>query len=232
MIMGNLSLIDILEKHQSTFKPVVPFDADKQRLLPLDLSAKNPALHQIDEFNLGMFVQQQLDAAHAVFGIGGYLEDRRLYRHSSLFGSDTVNEAPEPRTIHLGVDIWGVGGSHVHAPLAGNVHSFAFNNQEGDYGATIILQHQLEGIVFYTLYGHLSLADIAHLENGRPVVAGQHFAHFGSPAENGNWPPHLHFQIISDMQGKTGDYPGVCAVSQVPFYRENCPDGNLILQLR
>jgi hypothetical protein len=47
-------------------------------------------------------------------------------------------------------------------PLGGMVHSFAYNDQFGDYGATIVLLHQLDGMPFYTLYGHLSLKILQH----------------------------------------------------------------------
>jgi hypothetical protein len=55
--------------------------------------------------------------------------------------------------------------------------------------------------------------------------------HFGQPKENGNWPPHLHFQVIKDIRIKDGDYPGVCATSEKKKYLTNCPDADLILNM-
>jgi hypothetical protein len=49
---------------------------------------------------------------------------------------------------------------------------FAFNNNFSDYGATIILQHQLDTVVFYTLYGHVSLVDIASCGKGNTLAGG------------------------------------------------------------
>ena len=63
----------------------------------------------------------------------------------------------------------------------------------------------------------------AGLVNGNYYAWGHH--------ENGHWPPHLHFQIILDMQLKEGDYPGVCKYSEREKYLANCPDPDLILQL-
>jgi murein DD-endopeptidase MepM/ murein hydrolase activator NlpD len=77
------------------------------------------------------------------------------------------------RSLHLGVDIWGPAGTKVYAPLGGMVHSFAFNNNFGDYGATIILQHNLETTAFYTLYGHLSLADLTNMRVGKFIDKGR-----------------------------------------------------------
>lgn len=66
---------------------------------------------------------------------------------------------------------------------------------------------------------------------GQPVAAGEGIASFGPPAENGNWPSHLHFQVIENMEGMAGDYPGVCRVSERDKYLCNCPDANLLLNL-
>jgi murein DD-endopeptidase MepM/ murein hydrolase activator NlpD len=117
------------------------------------------------------------------------------------------------------------------APLDGIVHSFAFNNRFGDYGATIILTHLLVGFTFYTLYGHLSLHSIKNLREGGLVKKGEVFAEFGIPAENGSWPPHLHFQLILDIGEWKGDYPGVCKFSEKEAWLTNCPDPDTILQM-
>ena len=137
----------------------------------------------------------------------------------------------EPRRLHLGVDIWGGAGTKVTAPLDAIIHSFAFNNNDSDYGATVILTHNLGGYGFHTLYGHLSLNSIKNLHEGKNIGKGDVIGEFGMRFENGNWPPHLHFQVISDMQGWKGDYPGVCKYSERQQWLENCPDPDLILQL-
>jgi hypothetical protein len=51
----------------------------------------------------------------------------------------------------------------------------------------------------------------------------------GDLQENGSWPPHLHFQIITDAMEGVVDYPGVAAPSERERYLERCPDPNLIL---
>ncbi|NTS39600.1 DUF559 domain-containing protein [Flavisolibacter sp. BT320] len=147
----------------------------------------------------------------------------------SHLSSPTGGQGAEPRRLHLGIDIWGKPYTKVMAPLDGIVHSFAFNNAYGDYGATIIITHQLDGISFHTLYGHLSLNSLKNLHEGDVVRKGDVFCEFGIPFENGQWPPHLHFQIIKDMQGWKGDYPGVCRFSEREQYLQNCPDADLIL---
>jgi len=218
----------ILKQYQP-FQPVVLFDPAKDKLLPMDFTDANTALNPeilTDTNRFTEYVNQELAKHNCLFGIGGYGENRTIYSHNPHF--DT---ADEPRRFHLAVDIWGAPGTTVYAPLNGHIHSFKFNDGHGDYGATIILRHQLEAFTFHTLYGHLSLADLNGLQVGDKVVAGQPIAHFGDVHENGHWSPHLHFQVIIDMEGKTGDYPGVCKYSERERYLANCPDPNLILQM-
>lgn len=215
----------ILQQHQP-FQPVVLYEG---KLLPMDFTDANKDLHPeiLDDVNLfSDYISKQLAQHQAAFGIGGYAENRTIYSRNAHF--DT---GEEPRSLHLAVDIWGSAGTIVYAPLDGEIHSFRFNDQHGDYGATIILRHQLEGHTFHTLYGHLSLADLNGLAVNDKVVAGQILAHFGDINENGHWAPHLHFQVIEDMEGKEGDYPGVCKYSERERYLANCPDPNIILEM-
>ncbi len=219
----------ILKKYQSTFHQVVPFNAKNDKLLLLDFTAVNTDLNNDilnDTNNFSAYINAKLKASNAKYGIGGYDEHRTVYSRSKVFDTND-----EPRRLHLGVDIWGEPETPVFAALHGVVHSFAFNNNYGDYGATIILQHQLDGFVFYTLYGHLSLRDLDALYEGKPIAKGDLIAHFGTPKENGQWPPHLHFQVIIDMENKVGDYPGVCKLSEREQYLSSCPDADLILQM-
>jgi murein DD-endopeptidase MepM/ murein hydrolase activator NlpD len=222
-------LLDILQKNQSKFAKVVPFNAQQDALLLLDFTATNvdltdAILNNTDNFSA--YINTKLKITNAKYGIGGYNEHRTVYSRSKVF--DTTDE---PRRLHLGVDIWGEAETPVFAALDGVVHSFAFNSQFGDYGATIILQHQLEDVIFYALYGHLSLKDLEGLYEGKTFSKGELVAHFGRAEENGAWPPHLHYQLIIDMQGKKGDYPGVCKLSERAAYLANCPNADLILQM-
>jgi murein DD-endopeptidase MepM/ murein hydrolase activator NlpD len=225
------TLAEWMAIHQQQFYPVVPFDTAHDKLLLLDFTENNTSLTAdifSDTASYSQYVSQLLTNAGARYGYGGYNEHRTVYSRSAHFGPANGGE---PRRLHLGIDIWGAAGTPVIAPLGGLVHSFAFNNHDGDYGATIILSHQLNGRSFYTLYGHLSLKDLEVVREGNFIVGGETFAHFGEPAENGNWPPHLHFQIIENIGTHMGDYPGVCRFSERENYLSNCPDPELILQL-
>lgn len=250
-------LSTILERHRAAFAPVVPFDAARDKLYPFDFTECNTSLSPEEIAHTERFaawINRTLQQEHARYGIGGYDEHRTLYARSAHFnqplmttaqgptvhhpktrpGSEPARTAvldSEPRRLHLGVDIWGPAGTRVMVPLPGIVHSFAFNNNDSDYGATIILTHNLEGVGFHTLYGHLSLNSLKNLHEGQHVTKGEVIAEFGMRFENGNWPPHLHFQIIADMQGWKGDYPGVCRFSEKQQWLANCPDPNIILKM-
>jgi len=153
------------------------------------------------------------------------MEHRTIYAFSSHFDTED-----EPRRLHLGVDIWGDAGTPVYSPLDGIVHSYQNNNNIGDYGPTIILQHNLGGLTIYSLYGHLSQKSLEGLTVGQHIAKDQQIAQLGDIDENGQWPPHLHFQLMFDMEGKAGDYPGVCKFSEKEIYRMNIPDPGLILR--
>lgn len=205
--------------------PVIHFPK-KRKLVWLDFSANNAALLKQDMINthqFNSFVFNQMLKRN--IGIGGFGENRVIYRRSSHY------QGEEPRSVHLGFDIWIAAGTPVFTPLEGKVHSCQDNNGFGDYGPTIILEHQIDEVSFYTLYGHLSKRSLEGVSTGMTVKAGDKIAEVGNFPENGNWPPHLHFQVMISMEGYTGDFPGVAAPGQLPRFMEICLDPNLILQL-
>ena len=231
-------------KSNAPYHPVIPFDAGRDKLFVFDFTKNNKELSEeliADTDRFANYINEKLYQTKSRYGIGGYNEHRTLYARSKHFDSSSLAstkirtlekdpaEQPAARRLHLGIDIWGPVGTKVMAPLDGIVHSFAFNNNDGDYGATIILTHNLNGVSFHTLYGHLSLNSLKNLQAGIRIRRAEVFSEFGMRFENGNWPPHLHFQLIKDMQGWEGDYPGVCNEKEKEKWLQNCPDPNLVL---
>jgi len=231
--MKNEEIIAMLKDNQQAYHPVVAFDPLKDKLVSLDLTSGNKEISN-DMLNharaFTAYIDQLLKKNNARYAIGGYAEHRTVYSISKVFDAKIPGE--EPRRLHLGIDIWGKPNTAVMAPLNGIVHSFAFNNQFGDYGVTIILSYAAAGLTFYTLYGHLSLNSIKNIREGDRIDAGDLFAEFGIPVENGHWPPHLHFQIILDIADHQGDYPGVCKFSEKEKWLANSPDPDMILRLK
>ncbi len=222
-----LKLQEFLTNPSTKIGKVVDFNLSSDTLFPLDFTSKNTELTPAILTNTDVFshwVADKLAKNKATYGIGGYNEHRTIYSRSEHF--DT---AEEPRRLHLGTDIWGPATTPVYNFYEAKVHSFKFNDNFGDYGATIILHYQLGEVTVFGLYGHLSLASLDGLSEGQIIPAGKQFASFGVKEENGFWPPHLHFQLMFDMEGLKGDYPGVCQFSKRENYLQNCPDPALVL---
>jgi murein DD-endopeptidase MepM/ murein hydrolase activator NlpD len=231
-----------IKKYSGYFNQVVPFEPGKDKLYLFDFTDNNNKLSEeeiADTEKFANYINNQLKENECRYGIGGYNEHRTLYArskhfdvvHNNFHRAGTPATEAEPRRLHLGTDIWGPAGTKVMAPMDGIVHSFAFNNNDSDYGATIILTHNIEGESFHTLYGHLSLNSLKNLHEGKRIKKGEVFSEFGMRFENGNWPPHLHLQLIKDMQGWEGDYPGVCRYSEKEKWLINSPDPDMILQM-
>jgi len=207
--------------------PVSMFDADlktlPRRILKLDNTADKPRVEHYQDL-----LSNQDKRDRIAFLIGLYGEDRDVYQ-AEQFSSKAV---PEHRTIHLGIDIFIDAHTPLYAPLAGRVHSVVDNDLPLDYGPTIILEHTTDNpvIKFYSLYGHLSRTALELLKEGEEIEAGQLIGHIGQFKVNGGWPPHLHFQIMTDVLGQAGNFNGVGEKSLWPVWSEICPDPNLVLQ--
>ena len=190
--------------------------------ISLDLSVNNSSLDKSVYGNLDAFhayIGGLLQNANVTYGHGGYFEDRIVY---NVF--DNFATTDKHRSIHLGIDVWSDAGKPVYAPIEGRIHSFQINAGEGNYGPTIILEHEHEETSFYSLYGHLKTTDLDELFIGKIIPKGRLLCHLGEARENGQWPPHLHFQLMYDMEGWSGDYPGVCSKKDRTHYLKNCPD--------
>ena len=197
---------------------------------PLDISTSNEIFKQLhidNAIDFENYIAHFLNENEAKVAFGGYNEVRNLYKRSGIFNE----AAAEERNIHIGLDLWIKAGTSILAALDGCVHSFNNNTGLGDYGPTIILEHKIEEHKFYTLYGHLSLESIKAIEIGKVFRKGQRMGTLGDATVNGDYAPHLHFQIITDISNSFGDYPGVCSLSNLEFYLQNCPDPNLLLKI-
>ena len=196
----------------------------------LSMAAGAPGVeHTLDPSAYQRFIDGYLAERDAEVAIGGYCEERAVY-----LGDNFAPEfGGERRTVHLGIDIFGPEATAVHAPLDAVVVSAEENTAQLDYGPTIILEHRCgeSGLKVWTLYGHLSRESLAGLAPGTTIAKGERFASFGGPEVNGGWAPHLHFQVMTDLMGLSGDFPGVGEKSRLAVWRAVCLDPNLILGL-
>lgn len=210
---------------------VIDQKIDYKNYLSLDLSITNQKLSEQNLDNANAFekyIEDYLFQKNAKVAFGGYNEIRNLYKRSEIFNDTLTDE----RNIHIGLDLWIRAGTQVLAALDGFIHSFNYNTGIGNYGPTIILEHAIENQKFYTLYGHLSLESISNINIGDAYKKGSHLATLGDATINGDYAPHLHFQIIKKIENFFGDYPGVCSKKDLSYYLENCPDPNILLKIK
>ncbi|MFW9918613.1 MAG: aminotransferase class III-fold pyridoxal phosphate-dependent enzyme [Candidatus Thorarchaeota archaeon] len=218
-------LLHWLEQNQRSFSRMLDTNWNNSVIIDQSVGSLdygNPI--EVEDFNrFSEWIQAKMRKKNAAIGIGRYDEARLIQTGLSKLGL-------EPRSIHLGIDIFTASGSPVYAPLDGTVHTLRNNDMLPDFGPTIILLHKIDAETeFYTLYGHLSVDSIEHLIPGQIVRQGESLGRIGEYPENGGWPPHLHFQIILDMLDFTGDYYGSCSPNQRPLWLGLCPDPNLIM---
>ena len=221
-------ILEILSKTESA--KVISKEINFTDYVALDLSVSNEILaaKKLDTAKeYREYIQEYLDLNKAKIAFGGYQEHRNLYQRSIVF----KNDASDERNIHIGLDFWINESAPVYAALDGKIHSFQYNNSLGDYGPTLILEHNINGFKFHTLYGHLSLDSLKDKTVGDGIKKGIQIATLGLPPINGDYAPHLHFQIIINMENKKGDYPGVCNEKHLDFYSKNCPNPNILLKI-
>lgn len=229
--MRTSGFAEFIKDYTKEFTPVLDKEFKKKDFVHIDLSETNKDIREMPIPSAHVvkgFIDSYVASKNAKVAYGGYNEKRNLYQRSVIFKNE---DTPSERNIHIGLDLWCSAGTAVLAALEGTVYGFQDNEGFGNYGPTIILEHILGERKFYTLYGHLTRKCLKNLSFGQIVEAGDKIGELGSSKVNGDYAPHLHFQIIKDIQGFTGDYPGVVASDKLDFYLDNCPDPNLLLKI-
>ena len=161
-------------------------------------------------------------------GIGLYKEKRKVYKSNHYISS--LNPSKR-RDIHLGIDIFIDETTPIRAPLNGKVVILHNNDFKYDYGPTVILEHKISTYKFYTLYGHLSKKCLKKLKVGQSINKGDWIGEIGGYNVNGNWPPHLHFQIMTSLLSEVDNFPGVGEEYLLKIWEQISPDPNIILKI-
>lgn len=224
--MSNLEKIFLQVQNSKVIDSSIPYS----KYTPIDLSITNLDLLEMDLGNPVLFeeyIENHLKNSNTKVAYGGYNEIRNLYQQNNHFN----NSEKEERNIHIGLDLWIKAGTNVLAAVDGTIYGFDINSGKGNYGPTIILKHELENEVFYSLYGHLSEESLDDIKIGTFFKKGEIIAQLGNSTVNGGYAPHLHFQIIKNIETNRSDYPGVCSKSDLDYYLENCPNPNAILKI-
>ena len=218
-----------VSKQSFSLKSLFP-SLDKQKIFPLDLSISSDWLGQPSEFNnLNWFDFQlgEIQKEHPGKIIaGGYLESRPLYTDSAY--EKMGNEGLEHRCVHLGIDFWVPKNTPINSIFDAEVVYAVNDVGNKKYGGLLILKHLEDGIEFFTLYGHLSASISNRFKAGDKVKKGDEIGFIGTSTENGNWAPHLHFQIMLSLMNYKNDFPGVAYFNEIKCWSSVCPDPNLL----
>ena len=164
---------------------------------------------------LSELINKSMADAGTAFAFGRWAEPRELYTTDDFDAG-----GQEMRTVHMGIDVFCEAGTSVSVPLDGTVELIANNDSELDYGPLVIVRHANAS---FSLYGHLSLDTLDRVRPGQDLKAGDQVASVGEPPTNGNWPPHLHFQWITDLLDLGKDFPGVAPASKRDYWLSLSP---------
>lgn len=215
--------------HLSTLFPTI----HKEKIYHLDLSVSSTFTgHQKEFNNLDLFQfkidQLQKEVPNKILA-GGYLEPRSLYTSSEY--DTTGNYGKQSRVIHLGIDFWLPAYTPVHALFDGEVVIAVNDVGNKEYGGLIVLKHQQHDFHFYTLYGHNTVESVLKHKIGSKIKKGEQVAILANYPENGDWAPHLHFQVMLSLLDFKIDFPGVAYCNEIDVWKNICPDPNLLFKL-
>jgi 4-aminobutyrate aminotransferase-like enzyme/Ser/Thr protein kinase RdoA (MazF antagonist) len=199
--------------------------------LDLSVSSTLPG-HQQEFNNLDVFQfkidQLQKEVPNKILA-GGYLEPRNLYTSTEY---NTIgNYGKQSRTIHLGIDFWLPKNTPVHALFDGEVVIAENDIGDKEYGGLLVLKHQQKECCFYTLYGHNTAKSVLRHPIGSTIKKGEQIAVLASYPENGNWAPHLHFQVMLSLLAYKTDFPGVAYYNEIDVWKSICPNPNLLFKI-
>ena len=205
---------------------------NKTMVQPVDMSVSSTWIGHKEEFNDLDLLQFKIDQLQKEVPTkiiaGGYLEPRALYTSTAY---DKIgNSGRESRSIHLGIDYWLPELTAIHAILDGEVVIAVNDAGDKEYGGLVVLKHRVEGFHFYTLYGHNTIKSVEKHRIGDVILKGEKVAELANYPENGNWAPHLHFQVLLSLFDYTVDFPGVAYLSQIDVWKSVCPDPNLFFK--
>lgn len=138
--------------------------------------------------------------------------------------------------VHLGVDLGAPPGTKVYAFWDGIIHSAGYNQELGDYGYVVVIEHRLsltdentQPRTVWALYGHMDKGSIRGKHTGKFIKTGTVIGRVGDCHENGGWAaPHLHFQLSLNPP-QTHDMPGASTVQDRKRALVDYPDPRHVL---
>lgn len=177
-------------------------------------------------FNDPDFCEERKNELTALLGVswiyGGWMEDR------SIIWSDTYLK-DTGAFLHLGIDITVPAGTLVHAVASGEIlHVGTDVPFVGGWGGHVVQRIVYQGKSCALIYAHLGTIQATEKtvwEKGSEIGA------VGDKDENGHWSPHLHVQIVRDIEGVTDwqrflddEIDGYGKVVDIADWARRCPD--------
>lgn len=192
----------------------------------LDLSGNNAELWEMnvqDQQNFQAYLEAQMTEQKAEWGVAGYLEKR-----DSLL-RDLPQMVSEQRFFHLGVDIVLPKFTDLFLPIAGTVVEVDYESGKGNFGGFVLVRHQVEGSVFYSLWGHLQRESLPKLAT--EIRAGELLAKLGDYQDNGDWFYHTHLQVLTEKGRQEGFvHKGYCTAELLSIIDQFCPSPLFMLK--
>lgn len=169
-----------------------------------------------------------------VYPCNGYISDYYLSRNGRHFGVDIATTNPQTSTgsPHLAGRFRGGTGSPIYS-IADGVVKYIFKHSQGQkqaptnydltgqgsrsYGNAIGIQHNINGVLYLSIYAHLGLNQDASLDSdnsgvlvtkGQTVTKGEQIGNMGR-THNFDTPTHLHLEI---RQGGTLEGHGLNSI--------------------
>ena len=218
-----------LIKHKRSSINTLFQNSDLRNLKNLDLSVSsnwlsNELINDVDSF------EKKINFEPNLIYYGGYMETRVVYDSEDY--EKLTDSGFENRTTHLGIDFWVKENTTVHSIEDGIIKVLTNDKTIKGYGGLIIIEHNIENIKYYSLYGHLSNQNKSKYKVGDRINRGEKIGEIGANKENGGWCPHLHFQIILTLLDFEDDFPGVCMEDEKMIWSSICPDPKLILEMQ
>lgn len=214
----------------------LPFDLRTAARVVVSLAGDAPLTAITDPVAAWEWIRGEMAAADAAVALGRYDEDRACYA-----GEQFTTDAPEPRSVHTGIDLFVDVDTPVLAMLPGIVETVVDNAAAYDYGPTVILRHETPtGTPFWVLYGHLSRATLTTVRPGQQVAPGDVVGFVGDHTVNGGWAPHTHLQVMTTLllerwgeadAQPDGNFEGAGEPSRMHVWRSIVPNADLLLRL-
>lgn len=129
---------------------------------------------------------------------------------------DRFGNRPPPcsgcSSFHRGTDFNPGFGTPIAAIADGVVTEVG--NPSGELGVYAIIQHQVDGVVFSSVYGHMKMRSM-HLSVGETVTRGELVGQVGDTGESTG--PHLHFGILNAAGSPINSLNWIRRYANVPF---------------